>query len=343
MRPPGRSGKEYRRDKAILPLPGPSADGGQAENRLRRTAKGFSDVSPGAPRFPPLGVYPPPPFSQLPWTRFHCSLYIGQIPAAPREPPNLHGGRGCLFAEKGDKLQGAETAEPRARRHSRSGAFVPRLEHSRRAKRGGQTGESRFSTAICLFYDGFRLKTQANGRFHACDRSVPVPRGIFPVGTGTFSHGHENPVSSRRYPRKQVTQLPNGKIRCRARKGRVRTYTDARFPSPYDRRSARASPVARPGRGLPGMAAVVRRRRGNRSTLSGTRSLTRTGSGYRHEKEKRPWSIGQKTVVTWAKDRGLLGERPWSLGEVPPITPSRHPVPTGTSNRYLPVLSLIIA
>ena len=72
-----------------------------------------------------------------------------------------------------------ETAPPFRRNHA------PRLERSRRAKRGGQTGESRFSGDICLFYDRFRLKTQTNGRFHACDRSVLVPRGI-------FSHGHEN-------------------------------------------------------------------------------------------------------------------------------------------------------
>ena len=89
------------------------------------------------------------------------------------------------------------------------------------------------------------------------------------------------------------------------------------------------------------MAAVACRRRGNRSTLSETRSQTRTGSGYQHENEKRPWSLGQKTVVSWVKDRGLQVKRPWSLGEVPPMARSRHPVPAGTSSRYLPVLCLI--
>ena len=29
-------------------------------------------------------------------------------------------------------------------------------------------------------------------------------------------------------------------------------------------------------------------------------------TGNRHEKEKRPRSLGQKTAVSWAKDRGLL-------------------------------------
>ena len=94
-------------------------------------------------------------------------------------------------------------------------------------------------------------------------------------------------------------------------------------------------------RDFQGWAGDVCRRRGNRSTLSETRSQTQTGSGYRHEKEKRLRSPGQKTVVSRAKDRGLLGERPWSLGNVPPITRSRHPVPAGASNRDLPVLRLI--
>ena len=49
----GRSGEECRRDKAILPLPSPSADGGQAENKLRRAAKGCANISPRAPRVPP--------------------------------------------------------------------------------------------------------------------------------------------------------------------------------------------------------------------------------------------------------------------------------------------------
>ena len=90
-----------------------------------------------------------------------------------------------------------------AQRHRRSGATpspfrrngitVParldtRLKRSRRAKRGGQTGEPRFSVAICLFHEGFRLKTQTNGRFHACNRSVLMPRGI-------FSHRHKNSFS----------------------------------------------------------------------------------------------------------------------------------------------------
>ena len=93
-----------------------------------------------------------------------------------------------------------DSASPSARRPPRYGAAAspfrrnshpvparlgPRLERSRRAKRGGQTGESRFSAAICLFHDGFRLKTQTNGRFHACNRSVLVPMRI-------FSHRHEN-------------------------------------------------------------------------------------------------------------------------------------------------------
>ena len=52
-------------------------------------------------------------------------------------------------------------------------------------------------------------------------------------------------------------------------------------------RSARASPVARPGKGLSGMAAVVCRRRGNRPTLSKARSPTRPDIGYRQEKERR--------------------------------------------------------
>ena len=69
-------------------------------------------------------------------------------------------------------------------------------------------------------------------------------------------------------------------------------YTpDARFPSPYNGRSTLVSPVALPGKGLPGMAAVLCRRRENRSTLSETRSQTRTDSGNRQGKEKRPWSL----------------------------------------------------
>jgi|GEM_PF-3504237 len=55
-------------------------------------------------------------------------------------------------------------------------------------------------------------------------------------------------------------------------------------------RSSRASPVARPDKGHSGMAAVVCRRRGNRPTLSETRSPTRPDIGYRQEKEKRPRS-----------------------------------------------------
>ena len=47
-------------------------------------------------------------------------------------------------------------------------------------------------------------------------------------------------------------------------------------------RSARASPVARPGKGLSGMAAVLCRRRENRPTLSETRAPTRPDAGYRH-------------------------------------------------------------
>ena len=42
-----------------------------------------------------------------------------------------------------------------ARRHHRPGAFGPRLERSRRAKRGGQTGESRFQPLSACFMTDF--------------------------------------------------------------------------------------------------------------------------------------------------------------------------------------------
>ena len=50
---------------------------------------------------------------------------------------------------------------------------------------GGHPGRPVFLGDILLFHDEFKPKTQTNGHFHACRRSVLVPMRI-------FSHRHEN-------------------------------------------------------------------------------------------------------------------------------------------------------
>ena len=113
-----------------------------------------------------------------------------------------------------------ETASPFRRNGTPVPArLAPRLGRSRRVKRGGRPPGPRFSTAICLFYDGFLLKTQTNGHFHACNHSVLVPMRI-------FSHRHENVFSWARESRLFVT--PRG----RTRTGGLRLHGQSRHPVP---------------------------------------------------------------------------------------------------------------
>ena len=215
-----------------------------------------------------------------------------------------------------------ETAPPFRRNHA------PRLERSRRAKRGGQTGESRFSGDICLFYDRFRLKTQTNGHFHACDRSVLVPMRI-------FSHRHENLFSWARESRLFVAS--RGRPTVRSGKGTSSALAPSIIlPIAQNTLSPLLIYRANPG-GLAEVGDRPSRRKGVALREDGGVDLReqpdnrprvgpedgpsqrqkrvcagQKGGVFRQNISKRPRSFVLETTVFYSRDLGLLHGRPWS-------------------------------
>ena len=162
----------------------------------------------------------------------------------------------------------------------------------------------------------FRLKTKTNGRFPACDRSVLMPRGI-------FSHRHENLFSWAREFRLFVTSSNRPTGRAEGRRPPQpppSSFQLPRTPFPSSLYIEQIPEASRRWGGAP-FAKV-----GGRPSRSWGAPFAETdppcpkrvlspeptpGIGMRGRRDrglqgKRPRSLGQKTAVSRAKDRGLL-------------------------------------